>query len=333
MQNLGIVSALDLLVAVVAYMAVKWLRIVKREKHLSPGPPTVPVLGNAHMDPVFDSGHFRHGPSIPNGHGNTVCSQLKKIYNTVIAVSDITVLKEFMDRRSETSGRPPQYLIYLATDGNVPRTGKLIPRSKELKVSRDAIAYMAATSVEAGTGMPSIAASRTMVLCFTAFPEALWKVQHEIDTLSPDRRPPTVDDLKSLPYVRAFVREYRGYIVLKDATVFTDICECHTASIILPHSERSRGYFARSNHFDEPERFILSEHGTKTGADDYDRRTREPESGRTPSVFLPNTFFAHNLHNASQGKVLHTGFLEQTGKTISPFFTSVPQGHNTKERS
>jgi len=48
---------------------------------------------------------------------------------------------------------------------------------------------------------------RSLILCFTAFPETLRNAQNEIDSVLPDGRPPTMDDIASLPYIRAILRE------------------------------------------------------------------------------------------------------------------------------
>jgi hypothetical protein len=47
----------------------------------------------------------------------------------------------------------------------------------------------------------------SLILCFIAFPETLRKAQNEIDSVLPDGRPPTMDDIASLPYIRAVLRE------------------------------------------------------------------------------------------------------------------------------
>lgn len=43
-----------LLATTTAYLLFKTLRFGHREKHLPPGPPTVPILGNAHLLPKKD---------------------------------------------------------------------------------------------------------------------------------------------------------------------------------------------------------------------------------------------------------------------------------------
>jgi len=103
-----------LLAGGIIWTVTKLLSIGKREQYLPPGPPTIPILGNALMVPAkfaqlkFTEWARQYGGifSFKIGHG------------TVVVVSDATVLKEFMDTRSnETSGRPSFYTASLITDG------------------------------------------------------------------------------------------------------------------------------------------------------------------------------------------------------------------------
>ncbi|KAG1869384.1 cytochrome P450, partial [Suillus subalutaceus] len=137
----------------------------------------------------------------------------------------------------------------------------------------------------------------------------LRKAQNVINSVLPDGRPPTMDDIASLPYVRAILREvhrlkpmaplgmphalletqeYRSHVAPKGTTVF--INACMPAQIL-------------SEVFDEPEvfrpeRFLLSEHGTKPGVDSKDWRASIPfGSGRRlcPEMNLVNTNLAFTI--------------------------------------
>jgi hypothetical protein len=66
--------------------------------------------------------------------------------------------------------------------------------------------YLGGAVLEGGSET-SASLLASIILCFTAFPEALQKAQKEIDVVLPDGRPPTLDDIASLPYIRAILRE------------------------------------------------------------------------------------------------------------------------------
>ncbi|KAG1873184.1 cytochrome P450 [Suillus subluteus] len=103
-----------LLTGGIIWIVTKLLSIGRREQHLPPGPPTVPLLGNALMvPPKFAQLKFTEWARQYSG-----IFSLKIGHGTVVVVSDAKVLKEFMDMRSnETSGRPSFYTGSLITDG------------------------------------------------------------------------------------------------------------------------------------------------------------------------------------------------------------------------
>jgi hypothetical protein len=65
--------------------------------------------------------------------------------------------------------------------------------------------WLGAIVLEASHSSGSFISS--LILCFVAFPETLRKAHSEIDNLLLDGRPPTMDDITSLPYIRAILRE------------------------------------------------------------------------------------------------------------------------------
>ncbi|KAG1854775.1 cytochrome P450 [Suillus tomentosus] len=443
-----------LLTTGIIWMITKLLSIGRREQHLPPGPPTVPILGNALMvPPKFAQLKFTEWAQQYGG-----IFSLKIGHGTVVVVSDATVLKEFMDKRSnETSGRPSFYTGSLIMDGyfiaeadsmtdiwhmgrkalqtllspqsvnkhlpvavaessqllfdllrspqdfekhidrytfsillsiafgkHCPRpdteeerifyegvrltvqvvsaegppvdllpilkyvperwapwkricreartlqrrlyfglleeaetrlargesTGcfmeEVIQRQEELGMSKDAAAWLGAIVLKASHSSGSFISS--LILCFVAFPETLRKAQNEIDSVLPDGRPPTMDDIASLPYVHAILREvhrlkpmaplgmphalletqeYRSSVIPKGTTVFIN----------------AWGILHDPEAFDEPkvfrpERFLLSEHRTKPGVDSKDWCASIPfGSGRRlcPGMNLVNTNLAFTI--------------------------------------
>lgn len=161
----------------------------------------------------------------------------------------------------------------------------VIQHREELGMSREAAAYLGAILLEAGSESTT-SLLRSLILCFVAFPETLRKAQSEVDSLLPDGRPPTPDDIASLPYVHAILREvqrfrpvpplgfphtmletqeYRGYVIPKGTTVLINVWG------MMQDPE----VFDEPNAF-RPERFLLTEHGTKQGVDASDWRTSIP---------------------------------------------------------
>ncbi|KAJ3560400.1 hypothetical protein NP233_g10860 [Leucocoprinus birnbaumii] len=140
----------------------------------------------------------------------------------------------------------------------------------EYQMSREVTAYLSAAILEAGSESTT----------------ATGQTLQEIDNLLPDGRAPTMEDINALPYVRAFVREafrfrppsptgiphcltetlqYRGYVIPKGTTLTINVWG------ILHDPEA----FDEPDEF-RPERFLLSEHGTKPGVDDGDWRSSIP---------------------------------------------------------
>ncbi|KAJ7359853.1 cytochrome P450 [Mycena albidolilacea] len=105
--------ALLLLVALVAICAIV-LKIGSREKGLPPGPPTVPVLGNAHIFPT----EFPHYKFTEWARKYGGLFSLKIGNGTVVVLTDVAAVKELLDKRSSTTAdRPPSYVGDLVSDG------------------------------------------------------------------------------------------------------------------------------------------------------------------------------------------------------------------------
>ncbi|KAJ7869854.1 cytochrome P450 [Mycena olivaceomarginata] len=117
-----------LLVALVAICAAIVLKIGSREKGLPPGPPTVPVLGNAYIFPTEFS-HYKYVALLRIRYSlNVWYLQIhgvgKKIRwpvfgnDTVVVLTDAAAVKEFDGQRSSTTvDRPPSYVGELITGG------------------------------------------------------------------------------------------------------------------------------------------------------------------------------------------------------------------------
>ncbi|KAJ7859331.1 cytochrome P450 [Mycena olivaceomarginata] len=103
-----------LLFALAALCFVIVLKVGSRGKGLPPGPPTIPILGNAHIFPT-EFAHYKFTEWARKYGG---LFSLKIGNDTVVVLTDAAAVKELMDKRSSTTAdRPPSYVGELITDG------------------------------------------------------------------------------------------------------------------------------------------------------------------------------------------------------------------------
>ncbi|KAF7333382.1 putative cytochrome P450 [Mycena venus] len=104
-----------LLIFLLVLCVVALLRKVgSRESGLPPGPPTVPVLGNAHIFPT-EFAHYKFTEWARKYGG---IFSLKVGPSTVVVLTDVAAVKELLEKRSaSTSDRPPMHLADLMTGG------------------------------------------------------------------------------------------------------------------------------------------------------------------------------------------------------------------------
>ncbi|EIN06276.1 cytochrome P450 [Punctularia strigosozonata HHB-11173 SS5] len=90
------------------------LRIGQRQEGLPPGPPTVPILGNAHIFPkAYAHYQFTEWARI---YGDVYSLTLGS--GVVIVLTSMEAIRELMDRRSaSTADRPANYMSILITGG------------------------------------------------------------------------------------------------------------------------------------------------------------------------------------------------------------------------
>ncbi|KAF9468283.1 cytochrome P450 [Collybia nuda] len=100
--------------AVVLWLAIKVYNSGRRAKHLPPGPPTIPLLGNLHIFPTDRP--FAKFTEWARMYGDIY--SLKMANSTAIVLSSMSAVKELMDARSaETGDRPKVYILDYVTDG------------------------------------------------------------------------------------------------------------------------------------------------------------------------------------------------------------------------
>ncbi|KAJ7444604.1 cytochrome P450, partial [Mycena galericulata] len=161
-------------------------------------------------------------------------------------------------------------------DGNGSYIEEVIVRQDELGMDKEMTGYLAGVLLEGGSGTTSSYLS-TLILALVAYPDAQKKAHEEIDRVVGEHRLPTLDDLEHMPYIRAMIleahrfrpvfplaiphatttpEEYEGYIIPKGATIFIN----------------TWGIYHDPALYDDPDdfipdRYLLTEHGTKLGVD------------------------------------------------------------------
>ncbi|KAF8191110.1 cytochrome P450 [Mycena galopus ATCC 62051] len=153
-------------------------------------------------------------------------------------------------------------------EGNGCYMEEVLRREKELGMDDEMTLYFGGALQEAGSETTS------------SYLQALiLKAQEEIDRVVGVDRLPTLDDLEHMPYTHRFrpvaplgvphstlaAEEYRGYIIPKDATIIVNVW----------------GIFHDPALFDDPdnfipERYLLTENGTKPGVDGSDLKPTFP---------------------------------------------------------
>ncbi|KAJ6537374.1 cytochrome P450 [Mycena vulgaris] len=162
---------------------------------------------------------------------------------------------------------------------------EVVRRAKELGMDDEMTSYFGSALQETGSETTS-SYLQSLILALVAYPEAQKKAHEEIDRVVGGDRLPALHDLEHMPYIRAMilethrfrpvtplgiphatlaVEEYRGYIIPKGATIFVNVW----------------GIFHDPALFDDPENFIperylLTENGTKPGVDGSDLKPTFP---------------------------------------------------------
>lgn len=92
-----------------------FLFVGRREKHLPPGPPTLPILGNIHQIPK-KSAHFQFSEWAKQYGG---LYSLKLGTGTAVVITDRRVVKQLIDKKSSLySDRPKSYVANLISSGD-----------------------------------------------------------------------------------------------------------------------------------------------------------------------------------------------------------------------
>ncbi|KAI3619486.1 cytochrome p450 [Moniliophthora roreri] len=139
------------------------------------------------------------------------------------------------------------------------------------------ISYIGTVLLEGGTDT-TYAFLQTLVLFLTAYPDVQRKAQEELDRIVGDQRAPALHDLEKTPYIQAIIKETIrirpvGPVGIPHATTSTE----EFRGYVLPEGtaifSNTYGIFHDPDIFEDPEtfnpdRYLLTEHGTKPGVDD-----------------------------------------------------------------
>ncbi|KAJ7202055.1 cytochrome P450 [Mycena pura] len=162
---------------------------------------------------------------------------------------------------------------------------EILTRQKEFGMDREITGYLGGALIEGGSDTTS-SYLQSLILALIAYPEAQKKAHEEIDRVVGEHRMPTLEDLKQMPYIRGMILEthrfrpvaplmvphatlvpetYKGYVIPQGATIFVN----------------AWGIFHDPELYDDPENFIperylLTENGTKPGVDGSDMRPNFP---------------------------------------------------------
>ncbi|KAK1226322.1 hypothetical protein PQX77_010707 [Marasmius sp. AFHP31] len=155
---------------------------------------------------------------------------------------------------------------------------EIIRRQEELGLDREMMGYLGGVLLEGGSDTSS-GFLQSVILLMIAFPEVQKRAQAELDRVVGPHRLPTLEDFSELPYVRAVIQEvqrfrpvapliphgttaseeYKGYLIPKDTVIFVN----------------TWGIFHDPEMYENPEafnpdRFLLTENGTKPDVDGTD---------------------------------------------------------------
>ncbi|KAJ7916802.1 cytochrome P450 [Mycena leptocephala] len=175
-------------------------------------------------------------------------------------------------------------------EGNGSFVEELISRQEELGMDREMTGYLSGILIETGSETTT-SYLQSLVLALVAHPEAQKKAHEEIDRMS------TIlyqDGLLS-------VAKYKGQLIPKGATIFINAWGIfHDPGKLVPPSFRLPTDPQISDLYDDPEtfipdRYLLSENGTKPGVDGTDLRPNFPfGAGRR---ICPGIHVAYNTIN------------------------------------
>ncbi|KAI0077958.1 cytochrome P450 [Panus rudis PR-1116 ss-1] len=185
------------------------------------------------------------------------------------------------------------------------RTGcfleEVIENKKKFGLDDEMIAYVGGACLEGGADTVA-QYLRVFVLCMATHPHVQARAQKEIDEVIGNTRAPSIEDIESLPYIRAIIQELHRFhpvtpLALPHATTTDEVVDGYYIPAGSTVIMNAYGIYHDENLYDRPEvfmpeRFLDSEFGTKPGADTSGLRNDFPfGAGRRICI---GTRFAQN---------------------------------------
>ncbi|KAJ7677806.1 cytochrome P450 [Mycena polygramma] len=170
-------------------------------------------------------------------------------------------------------------------EGNGSYMEEVLARAEEFGMGREMMGYLGGVLIEAGSDTTS-SYLQSFILALAAYPDAQKTAHEEIDRVVGEHRMPSLEDLEHMPYIRAMIlethrfrpvaptsiphrnlntEEYNGFVIPQGTTIFFNVW----------------GIFHDPELFDDPEnfvpeRYLLTENGTKPAVDGSDLRHNLP---------------------------------------------------------
>ncbi|KAJ7916679.1 cytochrome P450 [Mycena leptocephala] len=220
---------------------------------------------------------------------------------------------------------------------------EILTRQEEFGMDREITGYLGGVLIEGGSDTIS-AFLQSLILALTAYPDAQKKAHDEMDRVVGEHRMPTLDDLEEMPYIRAMImethrfrpvlplivphstvtaEEYNGFTIPQGTTIFVNVW----------------GIFHDPDLYDDPEsfipdRYLLTENGTKPGVDDSDMR---PNLGfGVGRRVCPGIHVAQNSTNINAMNLIwafnFTSATDGDGNPIKPDIFDYEKGLSTAPR-
>ncbi|QRW09774.1 cytochrome P450 family protein [Ceratobasidium sp. AG-Ba] len=179
---------------------------------------------------------------------------------------------------------------------------------KKVGLNDRQVGYLGGSMIEGGAGTTS-AWIKVLVMALAAYPDAQKKAHDELDRVVGSGRMPTLEDLPHLPYVQAIIKEVHRWrpitpLAVPHATIeeirFKDYCIPSGTTIFM----NTWGISHDPERYERPEdfwpdRWMLHEYGTRSGAHYFEANPTWFGSGRRacPGIHLANHSLAINTMN------------------------------------
>ncbi|CAL1703919.1 unnamed protein product [Somion occarium] len=152
----------------------------------------------------------------------------------------------------------------------------VLDHQEEYGLDYEKIAYLIGTLMVAGADTTAVYL-RFFVACMATYSDVQARAQQEIDSVIGSSRTPEVDDIDSLPFLKAVINEVHRFRPTAPLAIpHTNTVDERIGNFVIPKDStillnvwgiyRHEDYFENPNEF-LPDRYMRSEYGTKPGVD------------------------------------------------------------------